>query len=323
MVAGARLVLTMINFRFHLVSLIAVFLALGLGILVGSTVVDQVIVDRLDSEIRNVSRESNQLNAENNELQDEVSRLDDFVRRSSVYVVQQRLTAVPIAIIAEKGVDAGAVRFVLSSVRAAGADVPGVLWLDDKWRLDSPSDLRSLQAAVRVTGTVAASRLAALRDLAARLASPPAASAQPTRDVVEPLRSAGFLDFTDGKRADLAAFPARAARVLVLTGTDSHLSATDTMVDLVEALLADNVPTVLGEVYDAKGGKVSPPKRGGALEPVRGDPALAKQVTTFDDAELPQGALTAVISLEQIADGRVGQYGYGDGASESIPPPSP
>jgi len=47
-VAGARLVLTMINFRFHLVSLIAVFLALGLGILVGSTVVDQVIVDRLD-----------------------------------------------------------------------------------------------------------------------------------------------------------------------------------------------------------------------------------------------------------------------------------
>ena len=34
-VASARLVLTMINFRFHLVSLIAVFLAMGLGILVG------------------------------------------------------------------------------------------------------------------------------------------------------------------------------------------------------------------------------------------------------------------------------------------------
>ena len=62
------------------------------------------------------------------------------------------------------------------------------------------------------------------------------------------------------------------------------------------------------------------PKRGAALEPVRGDPALAKQVTTLDDAELPQGALTAVISLEQIADGTIGHYGYGEGASEAIPP---
>ena len=68
--AGPRLLLTaMINFRFHLVSLIAVFLALGLGILVGSTVVDQVIVDRLDSEISSVSHESNQLKSENSQLQ--------------------------------------------------------------------------------------------------------------------------------------------------------------------------------------------------------------------------------------------------------------
>ena len=48
----------MINFRFHLVSLIAVFLALGLGILVGSTVIDQGIVNRLDSEINNVRKEN-------------------------------------------------------------------------------------------------------------------------------------------------------------------------------------------------------------------------------------------------------------------------
>ena len=46
--------LIMINFRFHLVSLVAVFLALGLGILVGSTVIDQGIVNRLDSEINHV-----------------------------------------------------------------------------------------------------------------------------------------------------------------------------------------------------------------------------------------------------------------------------
>ena len=58
----------MINFRFHLVSLVAVFLALGLGILVGSTVVDQKIVDRLDSEINSVRKENSERKAANKQL---------------------------------------------------------------------------------------------------------------------------------------------------------------------------------------------------------------------------------------------------------------
>jgi hypothetical protein len=318
-VARARLVLTMINFRFHLVSLIAVFLAMGLGILVGSTVVDQVIVDRLDREISNVSHESNQIKGENSDLKNQVSRLNDFLRRSSAYAVQQRLTATSIAIVAEKGIDAGAVNAVLTSLRGAGANVPGVLWLDDKWRLDTAKDLGSLQAAVRVTGNVATTRAAALRSFATRLAVPTAPGVRRVRDVIEPLRSAGFVDFTDGKKADLTAFPERPARVLILTGTDSHLSATDTMVELVQSLLAAKVPTVLGEVYDAKGAGATVPRRGASLEPVRGSPSLAKQVTTFDDAELVQGQLTAVISLEQVADGSIGHYGYGEGATEAIP----
>ncbi|MDQ1380316.1 MAG: hypothetical protein QOJ71_1035 [Actinomycetota bacterium] len=313
----------MINFRFHLVSLIAVFLAMGLGILVGSTVVDQAIVDRLDREIRSVSHESEQLRSENSKLKDQVSQLNDFLKKSSSYAVQQRLLAVPVVILAEKGIDTGAVNSVLTTMRTAGADIPGVLWLNDKWRLDSPKDLGALQTAARVSGNVAASRLAALRSLATRLAAPPAGSARRPRDVIEPLRSAGFLDFTDGKQSDLAAFPSRASRILVLTGTDSHLSGTDTLVDFVGSLLsasAKNVPTVVGEVYDPSGGATPNPKRGSALEPVRGDPRLAKQVTTFDDAETPQGPLTAAIALEQIAAGTVGHYGYGEGATETIPP---
>jgi len=268
----------MINFRFHLVSLIAVFLALGLGILVGSTVVDQVIVDRLDREISNVSHESSRLNSENNKLRDEVAKADDFLRKSSVYAVQDRLTAVPVAIVVERGVDTGAVDAVLASVRAAGADVPGVLWLDDKWRLDAPKDLRSLQSATRVTGNIAASRLAALRDLALRLTKP-ASRTRAARDVVEPLRSAGFLEFTDGKRSALAAFPTRAARVLVLTGSKSHLAGTDTMVDFVEALLSAKVPTVLGEIYDSNGAAASTPKRGASLEIRRSRSRSARSMT--------------------------------------------
>src|SRR4051794_27469055 len=99
----------MIKFRFHLVSLIAGFLAMGLVILVGSTVVDQVIVGRLDREIKSVQHESDQVKSTNKSLSDQVSQLNDFLHKSSSYAVQQRLLAVPVVIVAERGIDTGAV----------------------------------------------------------------------------------------------------------------------------------------------------------------------------------------------------------------------
>ena len=44
----------MINFRFHIASLIAVFLALALGVVMGSTVIDRAIVEGLHDRIDRV-----------------------------------------------------------------------------------------------------------------------------------------------------------------------------------------------------------------------------------------------------------------------------
>ena len=44
----------MINFRFHIVSLIGIFLALALGIVIGAGVIDRGIVDTLDNRLDNV-----------------------------------------------------------------------------------------------------------------------------------------------------------------------------------------------------------------------------------------------------------------------------
>jgi hypothetical protein len=314
----------LINFRFHLVSLIAVFLAMGLGILVGSTVVDQVVVDRLDREIRDVSHESNQVKSENSRLGDQVSKLNDFVQKSSQYAAQDRLDGVPVAIVAEKGVDGSAVSSLLSTVKASGAVVPGVFWLTDKWRLDSPKDVRALENAVHVSGNIAAVRASALRALTSQFATP-AADRRIDSSVVESLRSAGFVDFTDGKRSALDTFPARPARILYVTGNDSHLGLTDTMLDTVQGGLARDSSVVVGEVYDAnaKSGDPAAPKRGAMVDPVRGDPSLADNVSTLDDVDLAQGPLTAVLALQQLGQGTVGHYGYGSGAHDPIPPLSP
>ena len=310
----------MINFRFHIVSLIAVFLALGLGILVGSSVVDRVIVNRLDQEIKSVRHDSSQANSDNAKLRDQLAQTNDFLKNSAAFAVDQRLADVPVAIVADKGVDTGSVKSVLTMMRAAGASVPGVLWLQDRWLLNTTKDVTALAKAARVNGDAAAVRRAALGKLAGRLAEPPVTGRRAPRDVIPSLRSAGFVDLSDGTKQTLAEFPASAARVVVVTGTDSHLGATDTLVQFVQALLDAKVPTVVAEVYDGGHGSDPPPAdRGAAVAPIRGDSVLSKQVSTVDDAELPQGDVATVIALEQIADGTVGQYGYGHGASSPLP----
>jgi len=107
-----------INFRFHIVSLIAVFLALGLGILVGSSVVDRVIVNRLDQEIKSVRHDSSQANSDNAKLRDELAQTNDFLKNSAAFAVDQRLADVPVAIVADEGVDTSSVKSVLTMMRA-------------------------------------------------------------------------------------------------------------------------------------------------------------------------------------------------------------
>jgi hypothetical protein len=315
----------MINFRFHLVSLIAIFLALGLGILVGSSFVDQVIVDRLEKDISSARNESNARKAENGRLERTNSDLQKSLEATAPYTVQQRLQDVPIVVIAEKGIDGSAVKRTKAMLQAAGAEVPAVMWLDETWRLDDQQQVRALAAAVGTAGNAAATRAAAMKALAARVAEPPGAiatattvssGATPDADVLASLRDAGFIGVTDGNANDLGSFPSSASRALVLTGTDSQLAGTDTLVQLVRALNDASVPTTVAEVYDAQ---QEDGARGDAVAPVRGDDALARTISTIDDIELVQGQVSAVLTLEQLAEGTVGHYGYGRGASAPFP----
>jgi hypothetical protein len=61
----------MINFRFHVVSVIAIFLALALGVVIGAVVIDRGIVDALDTQLNRVEAKSERINDENVRLTEE------------------------------------------------------------------------------------------------------------------------------------------------------------------------------------------------------------------------------------------------------------
>ena len=71
----------MINFRFHVVSLIAIFLALALGVVIGAGVIDRGVVDALDNRLDSVESKSDRIQGENDALTDRNDQMDDDDRR--------------------------------------------------------------------------------------------------------------------------------------------------------------------------------------------------------------------------------------------------
>lgn len=303
----------MVNFRFHLISLIAVFCALGLGILVGSTVVDQSIVDRLDREIRTARRDTAAVKSENERLADAAARGEEYARRSAAYTLGDRLAGVPVVVVAEAGVDGRVPSELVAALRGAGADVPGTIWLEGAWRLDGDDEVAALRAVTGAEGTNAAVRSAALDALAARLA------AGGRTPVLDRLRADGFVRFAEGDSAAFSAFPRGRARVVLVTGTDSRLAGTDVLADLARSLAGAGTPVVAAEAYDDHEGVAPVPERGAAVAPIRGDRTLAARVSTVDDADLAPGVVTTVLAV--AAPSTVGHYGYGTGARAPLPDP--
>ena len=68
----------MISFRYHLVSIVAVFLALALGVVMGTTVVKQGVIDELRSRTDSALKTTHTLQQQVKELNDELKTLTTF-----------------------------------------------------------------------------------------------------------------------------------------------------------------------------------------------------------------------------------------------------
>jgi len=317
----------MINFRFHLVSLVAVFLALTVGIVMGATVIDRAIVDSLNDRITAVSNRADDRKRESEALSADVGRLNSFIGESQPYVVEGRLTDVPVVVFATRGADSTVVSSQVDVLRQAGAVVPAIIWLEESWRLRDDQAVAALGEAVGETSRDPSTlRDAAWRALAVRLhngeattnVAPPSVTAPPA-DVLSALAAAGFLEVDGLGESALAAFPGRNARAVLLAGAGS--APGNLLRAGARALAGTGLPTVVGEIFVTTNPSAS---RGKVLDPLRTDEPLAG-VSTVDDVELAEGRMAVALAASDL--GRqppvTGNYGYGDGATSALPPFEP
>jgi hypothetical protein len=310
----------MINFRFHIVSLIAVFLALALGIVMGATVVNRAIVDRLNSRIDTVENNANKRKAESDQLRGEVGQLQQYIDGTKDFAVAGRLNGVAVATIATRGVDGDAVKQTVQLAQQAGARAPGIIWLEGKLTLSDPDALRQLGELLGRPGQNAkTTREETWNAIASRLASG-AGTAANGRDLLAALADAGFISFEpvgdQGGGFSPASFGGGEARVLLIDGTNGQVSADEVLAPLGTALASNSLGLVAGEVFEQRD---EGPKRGALLSPIRDSNELKQAVSTVDDMDQLEGRVSSVLALADLGRNVVGQYGFGAGAAKSAP----
>lgn len=308
----------MLSFRFHIVSLIAVFLALAIGIAAGSTFIDRAIVDSLQDRVDTVSANLDARRAENQQLSGQIDDLEAYVSDSAPWLVEDRLNGRSIVVVAERGVADEPVEAQVELLRQAGADVPGIVWLEEQLALAEPDDLQALVEAFELEEDEAGDVQQAVL---ARLASE---DAEEGGEALALLVEAGFaeLDTVGGDAVEPTEVRVAAGSTLLVTGQESQAGA-GALTDVVaRALVTGGSNVLVGEVYrvvDGDGGEERP-ERGEVLAPILDDAELREQVSTDDALDLTRGRTAAVLALEELAVGRVSHVGFGAGADGPVPP---
>ena len=214
----------MINFRFHVVSLIAIFLALALGVVIGAGVIDRGVVDTLNSRLDRVEAKSDRIEGENGALAARNGQMNDMIGKLQPFAVSGRLTGDDVGVVAVRGVDGDRVSAVVTAAEQADATATGTLWLEDKWALADDDSVKALQEALGTTTKNKASlRTEGFQQLAERLAAPGSGVAAQD-DLLLVLEDAGFLGFDAVGDATIAAFPGRRGRSRARGGRTTHRS---------------------------------------------------------------------------------------------------
>jgi hypothetical protein len=304
----------MISFRFHLVSLVAVFLALGLGILAGTTVLDEVIVAGLEEQARVLKRDLEQVRDENTELQAETDRLSDFSEKILPYMIEGRLTGQDAVLITQEGTDDTAINRVVEGLEAAGAEVKALLSVGARMALPAEDDRQDL---ARVIGADDETdpvelKLLTVEALADRLSFGPE-----EEDLLLELIQSEFLLNPGPGLGEQGLGELSAADLVVVVGGGSEQPALRPdrfLVPLVASLagIVDEQAVAAAECLESTYEFVTL---------LRSDGETADQIVTQDNVDELLGEVGLVLALEDLMIfGEAGHYGAKDGASTLIPP---
>lgn len=304
----------MIHFRYHLVSLTAIFLALGLGIAMGATVVDRALVDGLEDQLNRVGSRADAVAETNDRLSEELQGWSTFAEQAGDQLVAGRLSGVPVVMVSFAGVNRDSLSALEGSLRTAGASVPARILFTPRFELGDSESAAELAALVGAGSTQPAR---VQEEAARRVAEAWAGRARP--DLMADLVGADFLEVTvDPASEEIPNLAELAPRFLVASSDEAEVPNEALAVPLVTAMSELSLPVVAA---DTTAPSEAPVTREEApfVAPLRNADQVRGRISTVDGAAAFRGRIAVILSLALLGEDRVGQFGTGPGAERLLP----
>lgn len=313
----------MIDFRYYLVSIVSIFLALAIGIVLGAGPLKGDLGTRLTEQMTALRAEKAQLRTDLDIARRDASARDTFATAVAPAVVKGRLAGKTIAIVVAPGVDTDLVKNATASLVAADAKVGSVVTLTDAWADPSKTTLRNAVASPFASlvkapvGTSSPDQLAATVLARAILAGTDQSTERldaPSSAALNGLKAGDLINVTSDQVVP-------SSGVLFLGGQVKGTDPKDADARLVAYVQLARALEGAGSgvVVAAKSNPVDGTRSADLVAAVRKDSEAAKIISTVDDGDLPMGQGTLVLALAQEYTGGTGQYGLATDAKAILP----
>jgi len=310
-----------ISLRAHAISLAAVFLALALGVALGSGLLSNTVLSGLRSDKAELQNEIDSLTDERNALNEKLRAAGEFDAQMAHRILRDTLAGKSVVLFRTPDAADADLDGLTRVLGQAGGTVTGTIELTEEFVdansaekllsvVNSPILPAGRQLSTRSVdqGSQAGDLLGISLLIPRDPAVPPVAAAD-RETVLVALRDTGFIRYSGPVEA--------ADTALIVTGGPLGEDAGNRGAT-VARFAAGLSPHGSGTVLTGRDGSASGVA---AVAVTRADAALSDAVSTVDDIDSEAGRITSVLALRQLIDGsRPGQYGTGRGATSVTVP---
>jgi hypothetical protein len=307
-----------ISLRYHIISIAAVFLALAVGVLLGSSTLSRTLLSGLSDERGDLAKQVADLQAERNSLNSKLTSSDSFAGQIGPLAVRGELDQRTVVLVTTSDARPADLDAVKSLIGNAGGSVSGELQLTDAFadpqKADQLRDVvtRLLPAGLQLPtasdpGTLAGGLIGALILINKDTNQPQAKPAEATA-ALSGLSDGGFIRMPQGLQ------PGQLA--VILTGSSLSGNGASDRASTIARFAAQVDRAGAGAVLAGDTGSADGT---GPVGVVRADTAASSILSTVDNVELNAGRVATILALGEQLEGKAGRYGTAGNAQSIVP----
>jgi hypothetical protein len=322
-----------IDFRYHLVSIVAVFLALAIGIVLGASELQGHTLDALRATSDLLRNELTASNAQRDAFSQQATTSDQFLKTAEPKLLGQLLTGQSLVIVTEPGAPAAVINGVKQAASLAGATVTGQVSLQPRFNDLSGATQSNLSA---VNQTIASNDGTPLAPSTNPLTVYQQQAAQLIASAILVKKTGQFLLTPASAQTLLSAYaaagyltdsgaPADGATLAVIVTPQSAPAdgpndpANEVLLSVAQQFATASAATLVA------GPAVGSAQPGSAISVLRSS-SVSGQVSSVDNADATLGQISAIWALAvQLAGGKPNSYGISGASavSPAVQTPSP